>query len=216
MSAYDSTEGMEPAIILVVAATGFGILGLGMEPDYVKISAAVFSGLSLLVGLWIAFGRDIRRRWLIRNPLEIQIIGDDGHSTDIVYVPAETTKEVVFRIVAKMNFREDELCVIIEGDSETRPALLNFTEEFVSEWIERPDSARSPKYRDIKGQLHLVRRAERVKGRTQRIGIKIQTRALGRYRMRFISYTDAGDYEIAGPTIVVTYARAAISSNDQT
>jgi len=183
-----------------IAAAGVAALGVPVSSEHQWVTW-VISGAALLVsgaGLGVLIWKQVANPWVrerqMKEPYNAYFRRDDsGSGPSELNVPAHSTVQIQVNRHVTVTHTEHELIFGFEGGA--KPLPQSWRNIFVS--VGRT-SAVDPKESethsiDDKGNYHIKEDHTRVQGNDYTAGFMVQTRAPGRYPIRLVTISDAGE-----------------------
>lgn len=134
----------------------------------------------------------------MRRPFTVhfkQGVRGEGPSETTLKVQPYSTVQLDFRLTPRLHHVQHEIILMFDGDANKKPLPKSVVNTFIKEGSARSqDPKTNPShYIDYDDCYHIKGRVEHTRGNTYAIGFAVETRAPGRYPLRFVVMTEDGE-----------------------
>jgi hypothetical protein len=194
----------------MIAASGLIVTDWsGRLVSLLKYAPAISVGLGALTVfliVWINWGRPWRRKRRMNRPF-FASFGESDRSkwTHELQVPADSEVDVQLRIEPKLHYTQHEIVFGFEGEPGCRPEPLRTSNTFIKVGKSKYQDPREERthYIDAKDAYHIQSTHERTAGNTYTLGFIVKTHRPGRYPVRLVVISDAGESLPKKPLVLI-------------
>lgn len=159
----------------------------------------VLSAAILCVILWVNIGSPAIRRRRLKKPSRASFIetinGQKVEKTEISR-PAHSEGKIQLEHQPKLKFSATEILFGFHGEVSEKPQPTEYFNDFIREGFRQggaPDKNHPTHAVDIKGNYHIREDWFFTPGNAYTVGFKIATAKPGRYKVRWVYFTDEGE-----------------------
>lgn len=160
-----------------------------------QIAGLVLSALILAIIAWANLIAPWRRRHRMKTPFKAYFRTDNGAKPMELHVRANAGVIVQINREPRLHYTEHEIVLGFEGLPDERPFATAAVNLFMKrgQMKRRAPDTDERHYIDDKDAYHIRETRELTRGNCYSSGFEVQTRVPGRFPLRLLSLTDAGE-----------------------